>query len=312
MATRSIVQNEDQFCIYRSVESSGARVLWELTSACNLKCGFCLVEIKRRHLSVEKALAVADGLIEAGVGKVMISGGEPLLHPGAEAILDRLSSGDVLVKLLTNGTIHRRPVIDLIAGRTNIEVSVSVPSADPALADEIFAAPGALAKIGTFLAALPRQRVNAICAVSRGNLAGVEGVIDWVADRGLACVSLTDIFKDPTSPARFHADCRDQAIGVAERAELFAIIARKRAQYAGRLAIRTTQFLMSKSESCGAGQSVFYVDALGRVAPCSVTENRAWREATQGMGVAEAIDFYRRTVTAAPTSSCSARLAAAA
>jgi MoaA/NifB/PqqE/SkfB family radical SAM enzyme len=312
MATRSVVQNEDQFCIYRSVESSGARALWELTSACNLKCGFCLVEIKRRHLSVDKALAVADGLVEANVGKVMISGGEPLLHPGAEAVLERLSSRDVLVKLLTNGTIHRRGVIDLIARRTNIEVSVSVPSADPAVADDIFRAPGALAKIDAFIAALPRRRVNAICAVSRSNLDGVEGVIDWVADRGLACVSLTDIFKDPASPARFHDDCRDQAIGPAERVALFALIARKRAQYAGRLAIRTTQFLMAKSEACGAGQSVFYIDALGRVSPCSVTENRPWREATRDMGVAEAIAFYRRAITAAPASSCSARLAAAA
>jgi MoaA/NifB/PqqE/SkfB family radical SAM enzyme len=312
MATRSVVQNEDQFCIYRSVESSGVRVLWELTSACNLKCDFCLVEIKRRHLPMEKALDIADGLVEAKVGKVMISGGEPLLHPGAEAILERLSSRDVLVKLLTNGTLHRRPVIDLIGRRPNIEVSVSIPSADPDVADEIFGLAGALARIDAFIAALPRGRVNAICAVSRTNLAGVEAVIDWVAARGLACVSLTDIFKDPASPARFHDDCRDQAIDAAQRAELFALIARKRAAYAGRMVIRTTQFLMPKGETCGAGQSVFYIDAMGRVSPCSVTENRPWREATRHMGVVEAIAFYRRAITAAPASSCSARLAAAA
>ena len=77
MTTRSLVRNEDQFCIYRSVESAGTRVLWELTSACNLKCEFCLVEMKRRQLPAD-ALRIADELVAARVDKVLLSGGEPL------------------------------------------------------------------------------------------------------------------------------------------------------------------------------------------------------------------------------------------
>ncbi len=104
MTTHSVVQDEDQFCVYRSVESQGTRVLWELTSACNLKCDFCLVEIKGRHLPVDEALAIADELVAARVDKVLLSGGEPLLHPGIEAVMRRLAGAGVLVKLLTNGT----------------------------------------------------------------------------------------------------------------------------------------------------------------------------------------------------------------
>ena len=65
MTTHSVVRDEDQFCVYRSVESQGTRVLWELTSACNLRCDFCLVEIKGRHLPVDDALAIADELVAA-------------------------------------------------------------------------------------------------------------------------------------------------------------------------------------------------------------------------------------------------------
>src|SRR5215213_1656276 len=125
VTTHSVVQDEDQFCVYRSVESQGTRVLWELTSACNLKCDFCLVEIKRGHLAVERALALADELIEAKVDKVLLSGGEPLLHPGAEAVIRRLSESDVLVKLLTNGTVDHPAVFDLIRSSGSIEVSLS-------------------------------------------------------------------------------------------------------------------------------------------------------------------------------------------
>jgi MoaA/NifB/PqqE/SkfB family radical SAM enzyme len=312
MTTRSLVRNEDQFCIYRSVESAGTRVLWELTSACNLKCEFCLVQIKRGHLPVTAALRVADELIAARVDKVLLSGGEPLLYPGIEAVMRRLSGAGVLVKLLTNGTVPHQSAFDLIRASSSIEVSLSVPTADPDAADEIFRSRGTLERIAATIGELPAARLNVICAVSRINLAGVAAVIDWVAGRGVPCLSLTDIFKDPSSPARFRDDCRDLRIDAEQRRELFELIDRKREQYRDRLVIRTTQFVQQPCESCMAGQTVFYVDPMGVVAPCTVTDNRQWRAATAGLRVDEAIAWYRRTLTEAPESSCSPRLAAAA
>ena len=312
MTTRSLVRNEDQFCIYRSVESAGTRVLWELTSACNLKCEFCLVQMKRRHLPVPDALRVADELIAARVDKVLLSGGEPLLYPGIEAVMRRLSEAGVLVKLLTNGTVDHRSVFDLIRASSSIEVSLSVPTADPRAADEIFRSEGTLARIAATIAELPAARLNVICAVSRMNVAGVAAVVDWVAARGVPCLSLTDIFKDPVSPARFRDDCRDLRIDAEQRRALFELIGRKREQYRDRLVIRTTQFVQPSCETCMAGQTVFYVDPMGVVAPCTVTDNGHWRAATAGLRVDEAIAWYRRTVTEPPQSSCSARLSPAA
>jgi MoaA/NifB/PqqE/SkfB family radical SAM enzyme len=309
VTTQSVVRDEDQFCVYRSVESQGTRVLWELTSACNLKCDFCLVEIKGRHLPVEAALGVAGELVEAGVDKVLLSGGEPLLYPGVEAVMRRLAGAGVLVKLLTNGTIDHPGVFDLIRTSGSIEVSLSLPTVDPDQADLIFRREDTLAKIAATIDALPKPRLNVICAVSTLNAAAVEAVVDWVAASGVACLSLTDIFKDPNSPARFRDDCRDLRIDAGQRRELFDLVARKREQYRGRLVIRTTQFAVQPGEACMAGRTVFYVDPMGVVSPCTVTDNTVWREAVAGMGAGEAIAFYRAAITGAPPSSCSARLA---
>ncbi len=309
MATRSVVRDEDQFCVYRSVQSEGTRVLWELTSACNLKCDFCLVEIKGRHLATEATLAIADELIAARVDKVLLSGGEPLLHPGAEDVMRRLVQADVLVKLLTNGTIERPAVFDLIRSTPAIEVSVSVPTTDPVEADRIFGRSGSLARIAATIEALPKDRLNVICAVSQLNVDAVEAVIDWVAAAGVPCLSLTDIFKDPASPARFRDDCRDLRIDARQVRELLALVTRKRAEHHGRLAIRTTQFVAQPDETCMAGRTVFYLDPMGVVSPCTLTDNRLWRDAVAGMGVREAIEFFRATLREAPPSSCSARLA---
>jgi MoaA/NifB/PqqE/SkfB family radical SAM enzyme len=309
MTTQSVVRDEDQFCVYRSVESHGTRVLWELTSACNLKCDFCLVEIKGRQLPVDDALAIASELIAARVDKVLLSGGEPLLYPGIEAVMRRLAAAGVLVKLLTNGTIDHPGVFDLIRASGTIEVSLSLPTVDPLQADLIFRRPGTLAKIAATIDALPKARLNVICAVSTLNAGAVESVVDWVAASGVACLSLTDIFKDPNSPARFRDDCRDLRIDEEQRRQLFDLVAAKRAQYRGRLAIRTTQFTVQPGERCMAGRTVFYIDPMGVVSPCTVTDNTIWREAVKGMTAGEAIAFYRSTVTGAPPSSCSARLA---
>ena len=312
MATRSIVRDEDQFCVYRSVQGAGTRVLWELTSACNLKCDFCLVEIKGRHVATEAALSIADELVAAGVDKVLLSGGEPLLHPGAEAVIRRLVGSDVLVKLLTNGTVHHPAVFDLVRSTPSIEVSVSIPTTDHAEADRIFGRQGSLGRIAATIEELPKDRLNVICAVSRLNLGAVEAVVDWVAAAGVPCLSLTDIFKDPASPARFRDDCRDLRIEAAQVRDLLALVDRKRDELAGRLAIRTTQFVAQPHETCMAGRTVFYLDAMGVVSPCTVTDNRVWRDAVAGMGVREAIEFYRGAFAGgeAPPSSCSARLAA--
>jgi len=310
VVTRSLVRSEDQFCIYRSVESSGVRVLWELTSACNLKCDFCLVEIKRAHLPVPRALAIADELIAAGVDKVLLSGGEPLLYPGILPLMQRLTQGGVLVKLLTNGTQRNDALFDFVRASGTIEVSLSLPTVNPVEADRIFGAEHTLASIYATIDELPLAKLNIICAISQANVAGVGDVIDWVAARNIPCISLTNIFKDPSSPARYHDDCRDLAIGRDQRSALFGLIAERRARYDGRLAIRTTQFELQGCEQCMAGRTVFYLDPRGTLLPCTVTENRGWREAVRHLSVTEALHWYRDNLPELPASSCSATLAA--
>ena len=76
----------------------------------------------------------------------------------------RLAEAGVLVKLLTNGTVPHREAFDLIRASDSIEVSLSVPTADPRQADEIFRAEGTLDRISATIAELPAARVNVICA----------------------------------------------------------------------------------------------------------------------------------------------------
>lgn len=301
---RSVLQTEDQICCYRSITSSGVRVLWEITSACNLRCDFCLVEIKRKQLSLDDALAVADELVARRVDKVMLSGGEPLLFRGVDQVMRRLLDGGVLVKLLTNGTVPNETVFSMIESDPAIEVSLSVLSVQPEKADAIFRRPGAWSKLCATIDRLPSRQLNVITPVSSENGEEVGEIIDWVAARGIPCISVINVFKDPGSPARFREDCRDYRIADVRVEPLFALIAAKRREYEGRLVIRTTQFRGCGGETCGAGRSVLYIDALGRVLPCTLTDNSVWRIRTSGLGVGAAMDLFAREVGDLPASSC--------
>jgi MoaA/NifB/PqqE/SkfB family radical SAM enzyme len=304
MTIRSVTRNTDQKCVYRSIDSDGIRVLWEVTSACNLKCDFCLVAIKRRPVPLERALSMASDLIDCGADKFLISGGEPLLYPGIEELLQYLVGRGVLVKLLTNGTVPNQRVYELIRASTNMEVSLSVQTIDETRADAIFKRSGAFAAIGRTIDALPHERLNIIAAVSTMNYDEVEDVIDWVAARGVPCVSLTNIFKDPTSVARFRDDCRDYRIDAAQVEALFELVERKRIEYAGRLVIRTTQFRGGAEEHCGAGRSVLYLDSTGCLLPCTLTDNRAFYERIGRLGIKDTVRYYREQLPALPASSC--------
>ena len=152
--------------------------------------------------------------------------------------------------------------------------------------------------------------MNIITAVSTENYDEVEEILDWVAARGIPGISVINVFKDPVSPARFRDDCRDYRISPEQAARLFERLAAARAAYDGRMVIRTTQFRGCGGETCGAGRSVLYIDSLGRVLPCTLTDNRAWRGRVEGLDVGQAMDLYARELERLPASSCTALLRA--
>jgi MoaA/NifB/PqqE/SkfB family radical SAM enzyme len=78
---------------------------WVIIGACNLVCRHCYGNaeaLPRRAVRGDAALQVADALVQSGVMRVVISGGEPLLHSDTIPVVRRLIDGGVSVILGTN------------------------------------------------------------------------------------------------------------------------------------------------------------------------------------------------------------------
>lgn len=87
----------------------GPVVIWNLLRRCNLTCRHCYSVSTNTHfpgeLSTEEIYRVQDDLKAARVPVLILSGGEPLLHPDIYAIARRAKSMGFYVALSSNGTL---------------------------------------------------------------------------------------------------------------------------------------------------------------------------------------------------------------
>jgi 7-carboxy-7-deazaguanine synthase len=84
--------------------------LWEyhpmcyvVFSGCNMKCGFCDMKhlIPTQHMTVEQVL---EEVGNNGLTHVVLTGGEPLIHPAIGRLTSKLLDDDRVVHIETNGT----------------------------------------------------------------------------------------------------------------------------------------------------------------------------------------------------------------
>lgn len=81
-------------------------IAWNISYVCNLKCKHCYLETKEIKIMTPGELdRVIRQIIELGVRHVFLAGGEPLLFPGIENVIKKLSQPGISVFINTNGIL---------------------------------------------------------------------------------------------------------------------------------------------------------------------------------------------------------------
>ncbi|MEO3712931.1 heme d1 biosynthesis radical SAM protein NirJ [Roseateles flavus] len=105
-------------------------VIWNLTRRCNLTCKHCYALSADHHypgeLSHEEICTVMDDLRAYGVPVLILSGGEPLLHPQLFEIASRAQGMGFYTALSSNGTMIDAAMADRIAAQHFDYVGVSI------------------------------------------------------------------------------------------------------------------------------------------------------------------------------------------
>ena len=95
--------------------TTGPVVIWNLIRRCNLTCKHCYATSADidfdGELSTEEIFDVMDELWACGVTVLILSGGEPMMHPDIYAIAARAKSMGFYVGLSSNGTLINEDTI---------------------------------------------------------------------------------------------------------------------------------------------------------------------------------------------------------
>ena len=96
----------------RSAAERKPIVVWNITRRCNLRCIHCYSDSEARNypgeLSFEQCRSVIDDLAAFDVPAVLLSGGEPLIHPQFFQIAAYARQRGLRLTLSTNGTLIDR------------------------------------------------------------------------------------------------------------------------------------------------------------------------------------------------------------
>jgi MoaA/NifB/PqqE/SkfB family radical SAM enzyme len=94
---------------------------------CNLSCTYCNeYDDRSAPVPARDVLRRVDRLAALGTGIITLSGGEPLLHPDLDAIVERIRSHGVIATLITNGYLLSRDRIRRLnrAGLDHLQISI--------------------------------------------------------------------------------------------------------------------------------------------------------------------------------------------
>lgn len=97
--------------IFLSIDGEGYRtglpVVFIRLYGCNLNCSYCDTRYSCENQEY-KEMSLYDILVEVlnyGVPRVTLTGGEPLIHPGVKDLINSLVANDIEVNIETNGAV---------------------------------------------------------------------------------------------------------------------------------------------------------------------------------------------------------------
>ncbi|MEA2088854.1 MAG: radical SAM protein [Patescibacteria group bacterium] len=102
-----------------NIKNSTKKVVLELTSSCNLNCKHCFYRHNKKYhssnfLKKEKFFVLIDKFKKNNISKLVLTGGEPTIHPNFIEIANYAKKKISKVTLCTNGVIKNKKLRDKI------------------------------------------------------------------------------------------------------------------------------------------------------------------------------------------------------
>jgi len=96
-----------------------------INRGCNLRCSFCDLWDAPQHMPLERVLKLLDEAVAIGTKTLVITGGEPMIHPEIFRVIREGRARGLGVNVTTNGTLIEKKWDSIIAsGVSSLSISV--------------------------------------------------------------------------------------------------------------------------------------------------------------------------------------------
>jgi radical SAM protein with 4Fe4S-binding SPASM domain len=235
------------------------RAEWELTQECPWRCVHCYLGPKRLAglLSLAQCERVLDELAAAGAAFLLLTGGEPTLHPHFWELVRSAQDRGFRVRVFSNLTHLRLREVDRLAAMNLEAIEATFLGSTPELHDRLARKPGSFDRLLARVKRLRKRgaRVHLKTVYLPANLRDY-GRVEALARRlGCAFAENWQLFHRLDT----HQAPACGGLNAAEFADLL-----RRARRAGRLKPGGTV----ERHPCGAGVSSWALDPRANVYPC--------------------------------------------
>jgi MoaA/NifB/PqqE/SkfB family radical SAM enzyme len=161
-------------------------------SRCNCRCLMCDIwrDTRRAELTAADVERWLPGWRELGVERVVLSGGEALLHSHLWDLCGRLREAGIGITLLTTGLLLARDALALVRVCDDVVVSLDGPRE---VHDRVRNLPGTYGKLAAGVAAVrtadPAVALSGRCTVQRANHRELRATVRAARELGLDRVS---------------------------------------------------------------------------------------------------------------------------
>lgn len=286
----------DERCRFRGIINEGMRVVMRLTYRCNMACPHCLVGTldNSNELDFNEWKQILKDLNAINTKKVLLTGGEPLMHKDVLKITEFISGLNIPVDLNSNLYLMTKSMMKDFYNAGLTEISVSIEGT-PEIHDKMHAKPGAYSKILNSLSWADESgiKVDTSCCLTKVNKDGLYKLLSEVQHLPVQSFTISRMFP-------IGHGYKAQNNGLLSDDELSKIYSNIKDNWIlkSKVPLRMVGLLGFPSKSdCMRGRSIIGITPQGNVVDCVLGfENLEGIPDPMQLGFLEAVQYIKKRI----------------
>ena len=275
--------------LYQKAAAAGVPLsgTFELTPVCNMDCKMCYVRISRQQQesiaplkTAQQWLDLGEKAKKAGMLYLLLTGGEPFLHPQFRQIMEGLHKMGLLISINSNGTMINEDTVAWLKNCPPLRINISLYGVNDETYGRLCGNPKGFSQVSRAIDLLMQAGipVKLNCSLTPDNAPHLKEMIDFANAKGLNIQVAGYMFpparKDPKAIGENFRLTPEQAAWYTAYAE-YLLLGKEKFLERG----CQSGFFTDPEESCAdtgdvmrcrAGRCSFWVTWQGGLTPCGM------------------------------------------